>query len=96
MKVLNSLEIGANTPLTISNIVAYNVYTVNNKRNGENEMNKEQLVKAINELNLGTEDSGYPLGDYSEEKLEELYNDLQGVDCNDTESLRKAFDKLES
>ena len=59
-------------------------------------MNKQMVIKEINNLNLGTEDSGYPLEDFSEEKLEELLKDLQGVDCNDTEKLEAAFDKLES
>ena len=59
-------------------------------------MNKQMVIKKINELNLGTEDSGYPLEDYSQEKLETLLNDLTGVTVNETEKLRVAFDKLES
>ena len=59
-------------------------------------MNKHMVIEKINNLNLGTEDSGYPLEDYSQEKLETLLDDLTGVTVNETEKLRVAFDKLES
>lgn len=54
---------------------------------------RQLLIKEIHDLNLGTEDSGYPLDLGTEDQLEALLERAQGVrDVNDTEAMRAAFD----
>lgn len=54
---------------------------------------KELLIKKIHDLNLGTEDSGYPLHLGTEDQLEALLERAQDIqDVNDTDAMRAAFD----
>jgi len=57
---------------------------------------KELLIEQIHNLNLGTEDSGYPLNLGTEDQLASLLTRLQTVqDVNDTEAMRAAFDPFD-
>jgi len=57
---------------------------------------KDLLIGRIHNLNLGTEDSGYPLHLGTEDQLASLLTRLQTVqDVNDTEVMRAAFDPFD-